>query len=252
MSAFWGKKLKLYWTNVMFYNVSLAAMQKSIALLCSIRFKRGKYSDVPPLGRQCVQRKITQNLYLLSANKNFLPFETRKLLYNALLRPYLDYGAEIWGRKHLKLINTLQKKCIRHVIKTPNYISHTNDYFRLLNTPKFQDIIKMHTCRLAFKLIHMEEPPGLMQTMNLVMQKSQRRPYDITPPPNTMKKFDHLITHTLATIWNSIPTKIREPCAPHTFKERTRKYLIQEYDNVPPCKNKNCPSCSFSRPFSQK
>ena len=56
-----------------------------------------------------VQRKITQNLYLLSANKNFLPFETQKLLYNALLRPYLDYGAEIWGRKHLKLINTLQK-----------------------------------------------------------------------------------------------------------------------------------------------
>ncbi len=178
-----------------------------------------------------------------------LPFSTRKLLYNSLIRPYFDYGSEVWGNKHTKLMNKLQKKCIRHVVKSKNYISHTNDYFRLLQTPKFDDIIKLHSCRLVYKIVHLEEPPGLKKTLELKRQNSNRRPYDITPPQKHSQKLDHLIIYKLANIWNSLPSKTKEPCTPYAFKERTKKALIQNYDKIPKCSIKKCPSCMFSRPF---
>ncbi len=169
-----------------------------------------------------VHKKISQNLYLISANKNMLPFSTRKLLYNALIRPYMEYGAEIWGSKHIKFMNKLQKKCIRQVIKSHNYISHTNQFFRLLQMPKFHDIVKINSCRLAYKLIHLEEPPGLINTLKLEKHKSERRPNDLKVPLIKQRKFDHLIEYSLANIWNSLPANAKEPCLPHTFKERTK------------------------------
>ncbi len=194
-------------------------------------------------------QKITQNLHLISANKNTLPFSTRKLLYNSLIRPYLEYGAEVWGNKHIKTINKLQKKCIRHVIKTNNYISHTNNYFRLLQTPKFNDIVKLNTCRLAYKIIHYEEPPGLCNTIELKLQNSKRRQYDIIPTQKPNQKLEHHVMFKIANTWNSLPEKAKEPCTPYTFKERAKKALIQKYDDIPDCSIRNCPSCVTGRPF---
>ncbi len=77
-----------------------------------------------------VAQKMKQNSYLISCNKNYLPFSTRKLLYNALIRPLMDFGAEIWGHANINLIKKIQKNIIRHVVKSKNFIDHTNQHFR--------------------------------------------------------------------------------------------------------------------------
>ncbi len=123
------------------------------------------------------------------------------------------------------------------------------NYFRLLQTPKFNDIIKLNTCRLAYKIIHYEEPPGLCQTIDLKLQNSRRRPHDIVPTQKPNQKLEHHIMFKIANIWNSMPSKVKEPCTPHTFKERAKKALIQKYDDAPNCTVRKCPSCVTGRPF---
>ena len=98
----------------------------------------------------------------------------------------------------------------------------------------------------------MKQPPGLIETLKLENHRSERRPNDLKVPLTKQRKFDHFIEFSLANIWNSLPANTKEPCLPHTFKERTKKHLIKAYDNIMPCTTPNCPSCLFSRPFKTK
>ena len=197
-----------------------------------------------------VHRKITTNLNLISTNKNILPFAIRKLLYNAIIRPYFDYGAEIWGHNHIKSMTTLQKKCIRHVIKARNHISHTNQAFVNLETPKFFEIVTYNSCRLGFKLIHVNYPPGLRNDFLQKKIQSQRRQLDLPPQYPPLEKLRHLPLFMIPQIWNDVPSDFRQTTDQVIFKSALKQYMINCYRTLPPCSRKNCPSCLPSHPFT--
>ncbi len=197
-----------------------------------------------------IAKKITQNTHLISCNKNFLPMSTRLMIYNALIRPYLDYGAEIWGSFNVGLITKLQKKCIRHVIKTENYISHTNEFFLKLNTPKFIDIIKYHNCRLAHKLIHLSDPKGLWPDFPSMKTSRLKEKLQINTPAHN-KDSKHTL-YALPKIWNTMNTAIMQAKDQDDMKEAMKSSIMVEYRIVEKCSKKNCPSCIFSRPLFTK
>ena len=46
---------------------------------------------------QCVRRKVSSYIWLLSKVKSYLSTEYRRLSYNAYIQPHLDYCNTIWG-----------------------------------------------------------------------------------------------------------------------------------------------------------
>ena len=45
----------------------------------------------------------------MKSAKRLIPLAMKKILYNALIKPYLEYGAEIWGATKKKYILKLRK-----------------------------------------------------------------------------------------------------------------------------------------------
>ena len=195
-----------------------------------------------------VHRKVSQNLHLISANKHYLPLSTRKLLYNALIRPYFNYGAEIWGINNQKRMFALQKKCIRHVVRTKNHISHTNIFFVHLHTPKFSDIVQANLCRLGFKLMHMKFPNSLYLDFCANKPTGERRRYDFVTVAPFLQKLKHLPLYSLAHAWNQLKENIKRPQMPEDMRKKLKFHFIAEYTKIPPCQTQSCPSCPSSRP----
>ncbi len=169
---------------------------------------------------------MKQNSYLISCNKNYLPFSTRKLLYNALIRPLMDFGAEIWGHANINLTNKIQKNIIRHVVKSENFIDHTNQHFVKLQTLKFPDLIMYHQARLCHKIVHTNNPPGLKEIFEI--STSQRRCFDIKISPqshcnNANQKLPNILA---PKVWNALDSTIKNATEKKPWKQQyTNSFL---------------------------
>ncbi len=60
---------------------------------------------------QKTRYKIINNMYIISANRKTLPVEIRKTLYNSFIKPYMDYGIELWGGQGINQIEKFKKMC---------------------------------------------------------------------------------------------------------------------------------------------
>ncbi len=196
-----------------------------------------------------VASKIRQNSYLISANKNFLPYTTRLLLYNTLIRPYLEYGANIWGPFNVSLISKMQKAIIRHVVNTKNFISHTNDYFIQLKTPKFRELILFNHTRLCHKVVHFSQPTAVADIFKLT--KSTRRQRDLIIPSHRHCSHNDskLPPISAPKVWNNLPNTIKDAQTQITMKSRLMTHIINLYKQTPPCKKQECKSCQQCRPI---
>ncbi len=198
---------------------------------------------------QSVAQKIKSNSYLISTNKHFLPLSTRKLLYDSLILPHLQYGAEVWGTLNIPLITKLQKTIIRHVMKTNNFISHTNKQFIKLQTLKFTEIINYNLIRLCHKLVHIKMPPGLLDVFS--QSTNTRRKMDlVTPKQNHCNSKElNLPTILAPKIWNALPTSMKAIIKIKTLKTSFYKETLKNYSNQTVTCPKNCPSCQDSQPL---
>ncbi len=200
-----------------------------------------------------VINKVRQNSYLISSNKNFLPFSTRKLIYNALVRPYLDYGVELWGALNADIVFKLQKKCIRHVMRCKNHLAHTNEFFQTISTLKFPDLITYHRLRLAHKLVHQQHPKGLkliMPLSSLVGRTTKEFNLHVERNDRCSLKDSQLPPIRVPAVWNALPENAKKLPKWHQLKKYFCNMTFQEYALKPHCKIKSCLSCKNSRPFN--
>ena len=200
--------------------------------------------------------KIKTNSFLLSCNKNILPFSIRKMIYNALIRPFLDYGADIWGPANVSLISKIQKACVRHVMRTKNFIEHTTKHFLALKTPRFEDLITYHQLRLCQKIIHTKTPPGLIEVFPTPLPRHANEDEERRLNNLQIRKHDYANKHEVKLppiqapkTWNDLDTQQKKIEDITQFKKAFFNKLYTKYAEEPPCNKKHCPSCLTSRPF---
>ena len=59
---------------------------------------------------QYVTLKVRTNLFFLQQFKKLLPSRVKFCVYNALIKPYLEYACAVWGHKNIGQLFVLQKK----------------------------------------------------------------------------------------------------------------------------------------------
>ena len=103
-----------------------------------------------------ISNKISRNLGCLNRIKRFVPLNTRKLLYNSLILPHLQYGILSWGVKYNRLFK-LQKSAMR-IISLSKYKSHTEPIFKRLKILKIPELFNLALLKFQFKLKHSRLP----------------------------------------------------------------------------------------------
>ncbi len=86
---------------------------------------------------------------VLNRLKQFLPIETKVLIYNSLVVSHLNFGLLIWDFKCEK-ITKLQKKVVR-ILSHSKYNAQTEPRFKQLKLLKIIDIFKLQELKFYYK-----------------------------------------------------------------------------------------------------
>ena len=102
-----------------------------------------------------ISNACSKKIGILNKLKHILPLDIKKILYNSLIVPHINYCIMAWGFESNRIIK-LQKKALR-IITLSNYISHTEPLYKQLSLLKVDDILKLQL-KFYYKYLHNDLP----------------------------------------------------------------------------------------------
>ena len=171
-----------------------------------------------------VCNKISKSIGILNKLKLYVPLYTMKMLYYALVFPYVNYCNVIWGNtfaSHLYPLNVLQKKVVR-IIHNKSYFHHTNELFLKSCILKLDDIYKLNTASYMYKLN--DFTPYLR-----IHNHATRSRNLLLPSFHRLTSSRKSISFNGPNIWNTIPPEIKLCSNILKFKIKYKKHLINSY-----------------------
>ena len=150
---------------------------------------------------------------------NTLTPETKTLLVNSLVMPYLNYCSTVWG------------SASHTVLKKLGNLHHKST--QLANKPliTFSNQLLFNKSIFAFQIINNIAPSYLLNKLTLV---KHGHTYN-TRGSSSNKLFTklkgnklsaQLIEHDISSSWNSLPNEIRKTPSLLQFKAKLKKYLL--------------------------
>ena len=119
-----------------------------------------------------VVKKITRASGILARIRHFVNINALKLVYYALVYPYLSYGNLIWGNTYetrIQKILNVQKKNVR-LMMFKSYSEHTKLIFRKLN---FLDIFKLNDYLTALFMFRYHDQNNLPENFGQLFCNKQ-------------------------------------------------------------------------------
>ena len=170
-----------------------------------------------------ISKKISKTVGIMFRLRSSVPDHILLNLYYTLIYPYLTYCNIIWGgasEVHLRNLKLLQKKAVR-LITNSNYLAHTNPLYVKTNILKINDI---HTYLLAvqgFKSRHIYN--------NTPHEYDTRNRDNLIPEFQRLSSSQNSISYTVPTVWNNLPTYVKQCQSLPLFKSQLRRHLINAY-----------------------
>ena len=187
-----------------------------------------------------ISKKVAQNLFLIQANKHFLPLKIRLLLYHAVIACYFNYVNVIWGYGNIKKLEKIQKKAIRATVRaTP--ISHTNLIYASLRIFKIKELIKINTLQMAQSILHGPTPKSLEKL--LYFKKYSRTTRESENLEIESQNTKNQTLNNAVKWWRELPQFCREISNKIHFIFRIKEFFLNTYLNETPCTTQNCKSC---------
>ena len=182
-----------------------------------------------------VRGKIAKNIGIICKLRYYVSVKTITDIYYSLIYPYLSYAVLSWGynyKSKLEKICTMQNKCIRCIFFC-NKFENATPLYNILGLLKFENILKLKTAILAFKIINLKDqiPEVFVDMLSLCSDQHQyntrysSRKNLIRPSVRTnYGKFT--FQFSVADTWENIPTDIKEIPSLPSFKRRLKISFI--------------------------
>ena len=152
------------------------------------------------------------------------------MLYNALIRPYLEYAIPIWGgatENALKSLIVIQKKAIRNVYNA-KYNSHTSPLFSKGKTPTIAELFEFNILKIAFQIWNNSAPETICSDFNKKPPSRTRSSNQFKSPLLKQNYLQKLPIFTIPTLWNKLAPEIAETDNFNTFKNKIRTFKKPE------------------------
>jgi len=182
--------------------------------------------------------KLRRNLGLITTNK-YLPKNIKILIYNSLLKPYLEYAICIWGLSKNNDLEKLQRKILRLINNAGRY-SHTAHLFEQNKILQIQDLISLNTIKLLQEFFTLKLPKRCMAIFNKETHKiNTRRSLKV----NLLKEDkSNSWTNKISRIYNNQDDQFKLLTDPKKLKEGFKGYKLNIYRETK-CTKNNCYSC---------
>lgn len=185
-----------------------------------------------------VRIKLRQSIYSIIRIKNYLNFNHKLQIYNAIVKPHLEYALEIWGNSaQIKPLTVLQKTCVRIIMSKPKH-THSEPLFKSLHLLKIEDLYIVKVFTLLHSVIK-NRCPFLISAMFHFKQKHRRQNNVFTVPFARSSMLQCLPPYHFPTLWNSFQFDFQLPIS--CFTKTLKTSLIDKYCTT--CCERNCYIC---------
>jgi hypothetical protein len=226
-----SNKSNLAIQNVAINNISLQQVTEAKVLGIMLDNKLSFKSHIEHVGR-----KISKITYIIYRMKSYVPQKTLKLLYFALAYPHLMYNITVWGSASSHLLNKLvvqQKRLIRLVYGSQEYLAHTNPMFKELSLLKLTDIYKVNVSVYIYKIMHGFAPTQItnyiMKNQVIHNHRTRQDPLYIKLPQYSLEISCKAFSYKGPKIFNDLNLSIKSSPSLHIFKRNLIKATISGY-----------------------
>ena len=195
---------------------------------------------------QYIRRKTNSGCFGLGSNKNFVPLKARISIFHSLIMSHLTYGdiaVSCSAVKHIKILESIQKKAIRHVMLA-KFNAHTSVFFKSLNMLKLTDIFDFNRAIFVHKFVYGNLPSAFTTYYEFLLEAG------IDRNRNDIKKifipeFNYPRVKSpkweAAKFWNTLPLSIRNICKETDFRKELTALMLDKYETE--CFLDKCRSC---------
>ena len=176
-----------------------------------------------------VCNKIARNIYLLSKLKPFVDTNTRKLFYNAKIRPHIDYSSTLWDKTseaHIKRLNSLQRRAAKIIL--PDGKLTTDEKLDKLKILPLTKHLLYNKGILMYKIWKRDVPRYLSDLFKRQQSKYSSSKKNFRLPLPQRDIFKSSLSFSGASLWNNLPTSVKDTDILSTFKENLHEHLSKQ------------------------
>ena len=168
--------------------------------------------------------RVISKSRILYRIRKYLPLETRLKYYYSLIYPQLTYAIMIWGNTaymHLRPLVLQHKRTIR-LMTDSGPRDHTTPLFKRLKLLKLTDLYEFHLLLYMHKSMKNNKYP--------VQHSLDTRSRNLAAPKfHRLSGTQRAVSFSGPTLWNKIPTELRDLSSYGNFKTKLKSYYIDKY-----------------------
>ena len=178
-----------------------------------------------------LRNRISKIIFSMKMMKNLLHKRHLLLIYNSYLKSILEYCAPIFSgvpETYLRPITILQKKAIRIICNVSNR-THTRDLFIELKLLTYKKLLLYNSARFMYMYKRNAVPATFENTWQLnreVRDRDLRNNEDYYIPFTGKNYLKALPLYKFPTIWNNLPTHIKNIDDKNEFNRKLFSYLL--------------------------
>ena len=176
-------------------------------------------------------KKIASGIGAIKRCRPFVPIETLKYAYNAIVQLHFDYCDVVWGNCNATLATKLQKLQNRaaRILTFSSYDTNTDPLLDKLSWRKLADRGRSHIATMVYKSLNNLGPDYLRakfvdreNVTSYTLRDTTNKLAVPKPHTNYLKKS---FSYSGATLWNSLPKELRQAKSLEIFKSGSKKFF---------------------------
>lgn len=179
-----------------------------------------------------IKNKLASLTGMLRGISRCFPQKVRYLIYNALVKPHIDYLIEVWGSASKTNLNTIQRaqnKVIK-VLFRYNYLTPTDTLYKKTKLLNITQTYIYYTCLLVRKILTNNIHTQIKFTKKIDIQKMRLRNANnlVLWKVRTKNYGKKNLMYEGAQLYNKLPKDIKNSQSVYTFKRLLKHYLINK------------------------
>ena len=170
-------------------------------------------------------KRLSKNVFLLSKLRKFADPEHLKLFFDAHIMSHINYSSTVWDgccKDTFLNINRLHRRAVK--IISPIQNTTTEIKMNKLDILPLSEHLKYNKATIIHKIYHEKAPMYLNQLFTKAPDRYGSK--NLVPPLPRIDLFKTSLSFSGSTIWNDLPTNLKENMSTNTFKHNLYEHLM--------------------------